>query len=86
MNFRAKNTLAAKIRLAPLAGLIAATCLCPGDTRKTGEADSAAVAATFSATSLRPDTTPPRDTVGVRWVKTGWSYNCMECHRLLTAR
>ena len=30
--------------------------------------------------------TPPRQTVGLDLVRSGWSYNCMECHQLFTAR
>ncbi len=30
--------------------------------------------------------TPPRATKGLDLVKAGWTYNCMECHKLLTAR
>lgn len=32
------------------------------------------------------DKTPPRETKGLDLVKAGWTYNCMECHKLLTAR
>lgn len=32
------------------------------------------------------DRTPPRLTKGLDLVKLGWSYNCMECHKLLQAR
>lgn len=32
------------------------------------------------------DTTPPRRTKGLDLVRMGWTYNCMECHKLLTAR
>lgn len=32
------------------------------------------------------DKTPPRRTKGLDLVRNGWTYNCMECHRLLTAR
>jgi len=32
------------------------------------------------------DRTPPRQTKGLDLVKLGWSYNCMECHKLLQAR
>lgn len=32
------------------------------------------------------DTTPPRLTHGLDLVKSGWSYDCMECHRLFPAR
>src|SRR5574341_1142761 len=32
------------------------------------------------------DKTPPRRTTGLDLVKLGWSYNCMECHKLLTAK
>ncbi len=32
------------------------------------------------------DRTPPRQTKGLDLVKMGWSYNCMECHKLLPAK
>jgi hypothetical protein len=32
------------------------------------------------------DKTPPRKTKGLDLVKAGWTYNCMECHKLFTAR
>lgn len=32
------------------------------------------------------DKTPPRSTKGLDLVKAGWSYNCMECHKLFPAR
>lgn len=32
------------------------------------------------------DKTPPRATKGLDLVKAGWTYNCMECHRLFPAR
>jgi hypothetical protein len=32
------------------------------------------------------DKAPPRQTKGLDLVKAGWTYNCMECHRLLPAR
>lgn len=32
------------------------------------------------------DKTPPRATTGLDLVKAGWSYNCMECHKLLPAK
>ncbi len=32
------------------------------------------------------DKTPPRNTVGLDLVKSGWSYNCTECHKLFPAR
>jgi hypothetical protein len=32
------------------------------------------------------DKTPPRKTVGLDLVRSGWTYNCMECHRLIKAR
>ncbi len=32
------------------------------------------------------DKTPPRATKGLDLVKAGWSYNCMECHKLFPAR
>jgi len=42
------------------------------------------------ATGLPADThldkTPPRQTVGLDLVRNGWTYNCMECHKLIPAR
>ena len=32
------------------------------------------------------DKTPPRKTVGLDLVKNGWTYNCMECHKLFPAQ
>ncbi len=32
------------------------------------------------------DKTPPRRTKGLDLVKMGWTYNCMECHKLIPAR
>jgi hypothetical protein len=32
------------------------------------------------------DKTPPRRTKGLDLVKLGWTYNCMDCHKLLPAR
>jgi hypothetical protein len=32
------------------------------------------------------DKTPPRHTTGLDLVKLGWTYNCMDCHKLLQAR
>jgi hypothetical protein len=32
------------------------------------------------------DKTPPRATKGLDLVKMGWTYNCMECHKLFPAR
>jgi hypothetical protein len=32
------------------------------------------------------DKTPPRRTKGLDLVRMGWTYNCMECHKLLPAR
>jgi len=32
------------------------------------------------------DKTPPRRTKGLDLVKAGWTYNCMECHKLFPAR
>lgn len=37
-------------------------------------------------TDTHLDKTPPRKTVGLDLVRNGWSYNCMECHKLLQAR
>lgn len=32
------------------------------------------------------DKTPPRETQGLDIIKMGWTYNCMECHKLLEAK
>ncbi len=32
------------------------------------------------------DRTPPRQTTGLDLVKLGWTYNCMDCHKLLEAK
>lgn len=32
------------------------------------------------------DKTPPRKTKGLDLVKSGWTYNCMECHKLFASR
>ncbi len=32
------------------------------------------------------DKTPPRRTVGLDLVRSGWTYNCMECHKLFPAK
>lgn len=32
------------------------------------------------------DKTPPRKTVGLDLVRNGWTYNCMECHKLTQSR
>lgn len=32
------------------------------------------------------DKTPPRETKGLDLVKLGWTYNCMECHKLFPAK
>jgi len=32
------------------------------------------------------DKTPPRQTKGLDLVKLGWTYNCMECHKLFPAK
>lgn len=38
------------------------------------------------ATDTHLDKTPPRKTVGLDLVRNGWTYNCMECHKLTQAR
>lgn len=35
------------------------------------------------ATDSHLNKTPPRETKGLDLVKLGWTYNCMECHKLL---
>lgn len=37
-------------------------------------------------TDTHLDKSPPRITVGLDLVKSGWTYNCMECHKLFPAR
>jgi len=37
-------------------------------------------------TDTHLDKTPPRKTVGLDLVRNGWTYNCMECHKLFPAR
>jgi hypothetical protein len=32
------------------------------------------------------DKTPPRETKGLDLVRMGWTYNCLECHRLFPAK
>ncbi len=39
-----------------------------------------------SARDTHLDRTPPRQTTGLDLVKLGWTYNCMECHKLLEAK
>lgn len=38
------------------------------------------------ASDTHLDKTPPRATKGLDLVKSGWAYNCMECHKLFPAR
>jgi len=38
------------------------------------------------ASDTHLDKTPPRKTVGLDLVRAGWTYNCMECHKLFPAR
>ncbi|MBI5693391.1 MAG: hypothetical protein HZC55_25220 [Verrucomicrobia bacterium] len=38
------------------------------------------------ASDAHLDKTPPRRTVGLDLVRNGWTYNCMECHKLIQAR
>ena len=38
------------------------------------------------AADTRLDKTPPRETVGLDLTRNGWTYNCMECHKLFQAR
>lgn len=37
-------------------------------------------------TDTHLDKTPPRMTIGLDLVRNGWTYNCMECHKLFPAR
>jgi len=37
-------------------------------------------------TDTHLDKTPPRATKGLDLVRSGWTYNCMECHKLFPAR
>lgn len=39
-----------------------------------------------AATDTHLDKTPPRQTKGLDLVKLGWTYNCMECHKLFPAK
>ncbi len=39
-----------------------------------------------TATPSALDCTPPRQMKGLTLTKLGWTYNCMECHKLLPAR
>lgn len=39
-----------------------------------------------SPTDTHLDKTPPRATKGLDLVKSGWTYNCMECHKLFPAK
>lgn len=39
-----------------------------------------------SASDTHLDKTPPRKTLGLDLVRNGWTYNCMECHKLLQPR
>ncbi len=32
------------------------------------------------------DKTPPREAVGLRLIRNGWTYSCMECHKLIPAK
>ncbi len=55
------------------------------------EATTAGVTQVTAALSGRPgedrlDKAPPRKTVGLVVVKSGCTYNCLECHKLLKAR
>lgn len=38
------------------------------------------------STDTHLDKTPPRATKGLDLVRAGWTYNCMECHKLFPAR
>jgi hypothetical protein len=38
------------------------------------------------ASDTHLDKTPPRKTVGLDLVRNGWTYNCMECHKLFPAK
>jgi hypothetical protein len=38
------------------------------------------------ASDTHLDKTPPRATKGLDLVRNGWTYNCMECHKLIPAR
>lgn len=37
-------------------------------------------------TDTHLDKTPPRQTVGLDLVRNGWTYDCMECHKLFPAK
>jgi len=38
------------------------------------------------ASDTHLDKTPPRATIGLDLTRNGWTYNCMECHKLFPAR
>src|SRR5512133_89695 len=62
--------------------------------RTAAQATTLALAATLlCARAAQPpaadqhlDKTPPRQIVGLNLVRNGWTYNCMECHKLLKAQ
>lgn len=84
--------------LALLLGAVAWSGLHAQDDRKSSTAPLPAVqlpsvprpAAAQSEVGLPSDAyldrTPPRQTKGLDLVKAGWTYNCMECHKLFPAK
>jgi hypothetical protein len=46
----------------------------------------AAQPAVGSLADTHLDKAPPRSTVGLDLVRNGWTYNCMECHKLFPAK
>ncbi len=64
-----------------------ATCLWAADVIKLPKVDKPAPAQPEIVDSdTRLNKTPPRKTKGLDLVKMGWSYDCMECHKMLEAK
>ncbi len=93
MNVRAKNARAVGIVVLCLVGLFlpprsqrASQTSSGGPLASTGVAPASAYPQERQLSISGPDNTPPRQVVGLHWIKNGWTYNCMECHKVLTAR
>jgi len=75
---------------AGLMGIAAATAVWAQPTNLPALPEVERSAAAQPQVGLASDThlnkTPPRETKGLDLVKLGWTYNCMECHKLLKAR
>lgn len=75
---------------AGLMGIVAATAVWAQPTNLPALPEVERSAAAQPQVGLASDThlnkTPPRETKGLDLVKLGWTYNCMECHKLLKAR